>query len=693
MASSISNVVLGLLGLLCYGGVKINVYALVGFDCSNNGINVTTIATDNVPGCITDRDQIQPQTSVIQLIQLSDSYPLHVYQCKVRLFRLVTHCGMHSHSSQVKGGVADYNDKLSRGDCLDMHKTRSAYIKGTKVTDLVRNATIQTTVVLAGKVEVGSSCSGEKYSDAFGSWDSVVVQASISITLSDYTANADTSSDTIVLRSGLTCKTSEAECIDTEQGYTTWVDDKVVSCDPRKHLVLYEGPSTTYTNLSPTGVETTTYMVDGPDKIFGLQVTGPYEGCMFKAYNTEHPKLIIVPSSSTHFYFKKTKLSTSSMDLMAYVNAKFVYVDKAHRQSMFDIYKMLSAQRCNLERRTLQTLLSIANINPQEFAYLYTSQSGYTALRLGEVVHLVKCIPVDVQIRPTSSCYHEMPVTYLNKSMFLTPRSRLLQMYGTEVDCDSIINPQFRLDGMWYSIGQTRHLVPNPVELSPEPINQWVPKSIESLARAGIYTYEEAERLRERVMNPYERDAVNNIVVRGVTGSTFQRQGISLTQLVDEDLIESMGTKIVRKVWGFLSVFGNVSAGFIGLYMLIRGVKFLFDTLIHCRLIYEVYGFSAALLGGVWDSLTTYLIHKGQRHHIPTRVYTQEDAEIAIPLETPGGKQSSIQHHQHNSEPLNGIQYGGCAPVHTTVGNNDQLANHSVAPRTYPTCPASVFMP
>lgn len=82
-------------------------------------------------------------------------------------------------------------------------------------------------------------------------------------------------------------------------------------------------------------------------------------------------------------------------------------------------------------------------------------------------------------------------------------------------------------------------------------------------------------------MNPYERDGINNIIIRGVSGQTFERQGITLTQLVDDNMVETLGAKIKREVWGFLSVFGNISAGFIGLYMYDRLVKFMFDTIIH----------------------------------------------------------------------------------------------------------------
>lgn len=194
--------------------------------------------------------------------------------------------------------------------------------------------------------------------------------------------------------------------------------------------------------------------------------------------------------------------------------------------------------------------------------------------------------------------------------MFLTPRSRLLQLKGTEIDCDPIVSAQFRIDGNWFSIGVSKHQVPEPAYLTVEPISTWTPHSIYKLATAGIYSYDEAEQLRSRLMNPYEREAISNIITRGVTGQAFDRQEISLNPLVDDDMVESLGERIKDKVWGFFKVFGNVSAGLLGIYFFCKTAKFLIDTAVHCKLLYEIYGFSVALVCGVWDSVTTYLVHK-----------------------------------------------------------------------------------
>jgi len=51
---------------------------------------------------------------------------------------------------------------------------------------------------------------------------------------------------------------------------------------------------------------------------------------------------------------------------------------------------------------------------------------GYMAVTAGEVIHIVKCILVEVTLRRTDTCYLELPVTVCNASLFVTSKSRIL---------------------------------------------------------------------------------------------------------------------------------------------------------------------------------------------------------------------------------------------------------------------------
>jgi len=61
---------------------------------------------------------------------------------------------------------------------------------------------------------------------------------------------------------------------------------------------------------------------------------------------------------------------------------------------MTAFYHDILIQKCELERQVLQNTLSIAALLPDEFAYRITKQPGHMAVTAGEVIHIIKCLPV-----------------------------------------------------------------------------------------------------------------------------------------------------------------------------------------------------------------------------------------------------------------------------------------------------------
>ena len=89
-------------------------------------------------------------------------------------------------------------------------------------------------------------------------------------------------------------------------------------------------------------------------------------------------------------------------------------------------------------------------------------------------------------------------------------------------------------------------------------------------------------------------------------------QGVSLLNLLDEEAIEKIAHSTWIKIWTIFSNFGTVSAGFIGVIIIIRGIKLIIDTIIHGYAIYTVFGWSLHLIGAIWDSVTNLLLHLGR---------------------------------------------------------------------------------
>lgn len=68
---------------------------------------------------------------------------------------------------------------------------------------------------------------------------------------------------------------------------------------------------------------------------------------------------------------------------------------------MTTLYHDVIRQKCNLEKEVLQNTLGVAVMQPDEFAYRLMGGPGYMATVAGKLIHIIKCIPVDVTVSKT----------------------------------------------------------------------------------------------------------------------------------------------------------------------------------------------------------------------------------------------------------------------------------------------------
>ena len=68
---------------------------------------------------------------------------------------------------------------------------------------------------------------------------------------------------------------------------------------------------------------------------------------------------------------------------------------------MSKLYDDLLTHKCQLEQQVFKNYLIIATQAPDEFAYHPMSGPEYMSIIAGEVVNIVKCIPIEVKFRQT----------------------------------------------------------------------------------------------------------------------------------------------------------------------------------------------------------------------------------------------------------------------------------------------------
>lgn len=591
----------------------ISTHGLIGYDCANGNSNITHISLRNIGSCDLPDLSINTTTTYLQLLQVDDYKTVHVYQCKIEIKRSAFYCGMHSHISLVSKSHAEYLLDIDAAGCQKIQETGRVIIGNEIIDGLIKNYTETRSINIAGKIKSNGECKGVPYSDAFGSFDdNTVVQGVVTITLRDYLAPLDLDNNLLHLKEGVTCAFNRGSCSDYEGGQIFWERVPMDQCQFNKYTVLYEGPAT-IGKIKNEDISQIIYTVQTPEITFALAKEMTHTKCGYQLIQTEHPKLFILEGSKGTFFATKQSISPKQMDLFAYVNSKFVYVEKHLHTQMNDLYKDILTQRCLLEQKVLRNSLSLASIEPDLFALNYMQGPGFLSVIGGEIIYIIKCIAVNVKLRKTEECYQELPVKKGEEDYFLTPRTRILKKTGLQINCNPILPSMYEIDGTWYRFLPQATETKSPHQLKPNVKPTWEYKSIGNLATNGIYSKEDLDKLREDVMFPANRPAILNVLARRVTGQKANSDYVSLNGLFDTEVLEKLTTSAWNKFWNKFTMYGNISAGIIMTFLIWKFGKSILSTLMNMFAIHSVFGCNVRLLGAFWSTLTNFWIHR--RYH------------------------------------------------------------------------------
>ncbi|CAK9807063.1 hypothetical protein ANTQUA_LOCUS5127 [Anthophora quadrimaculata] len=636
--------------------------ALIGYDLSGPTLNISTFSAVDPLNCETEEEAPIIKEKAIQLLQLSEFQSAEVTQCHVEIDRTVFHCGMHSHVSAVNNGLQIYLMNIPSDTCQMLHHTGTLYVTpSAQITGVVSNSSTTRSLTLSGKIDNDCTCFGSTYSDPYGTWNSVVVQAVIRIKIRTHVAAVKIATNEIILQSGERCTVQQGSCLDSEDGFSYWVNSPTDYCKFNNYDVLYEGKATLVEVEDNQGLSL--YSVTSQGTTFALARTTSTKVCGYTLVHNEHPKLFILETENGGHFKSKSTIAINNLDIFAYVNSKFVYVEKHLKTQMIQLYRDVMNQRCALERQILHNALTLIHVAPAEVATTIGREHGFMAIPRGEVIHIVKCIPVVCQVRHTDTCYDELPVTYKNISLFITPIHCILTRSGTRKDCSELMPNMFKIHGLWY------RLTPKPVEsLPPTPLKPltkatWRYVNPHNLADGGIYSPEDLEKLKEHIMFPIERPAIVNSLAQGVTGREYSTQALHLHNLFDETTLNKLAESTGKRIWSGFVTFGSFTAGIMGVYLTVRVIKAAVSTISNGVTLHSVYGWSLHLLGAVWSSLTHSFLFLSQRKiSNDIRDSGSNPTNPDQPHDPPNPKLEDAKQHPEPTEEVNPLSNGHLYP-------------------------------
>lgn len=548
----------------------------VAFDCGTKSfdkLHLKTFSLLDISPCIVNEPIIEKRKFVGQIVQNKLYDYSIVHQCKIKIKRTIRRCSWFGYLEPVENGLAEFFIDLSPESCKRLHDTHTYAYDATHVlTDLRVNQTSLRPMSLAGNA-IDNSCNTGSYSDRFGTWNHVNVEAMISVTLAQYTAKVDLFNDKLMLRSGLTCKYSDTSCLDVENGLTFWETINVKDCIEDKLEVLFEGQIKIVIE-NRNNITKTHYFVEHNGFIASFKFSGMRRICHIEFIKTEFSNLYIIENKD-FFLLRKSNVFP---DLITYVNAKFVYAERDTRNQMGDLYKEIVHKRCEADVARLKETFTLAYLSPDLFAYNLMGP-GYMAHVSGEVIHIIKCIPVEVKIRMNlTTCYKQIPVIYENSDMFLAAKTKILVKHGAATECSRLLPLTYKIASQWVSINPAVKSVSDPEIPSPDTKYTWSPKDVTQLATDGIYTEAEIRSYMEKLSFPMERESILDNTAAMISLER-KRDITGPTSFLDMEY----WTDFKNYYWRRFKDFGSISGGILSImiitWFIIHTLKFLAESL------------------------------------------------------------------------------------------------------------------
>jgi len=606
----------------------------IAYDCSGTKLNITSFNTLNVDYCSPPQPNKIEKIPIMKLLQIRESIQIQFQACYIVADYLITKCAGFDDAQVIRNGYFTDLIQIGAAQCADAHTKRAYnFYQGITANNIRINQTMYFSDVIKGTVNRDGDCTGETFRTDKYEWDNVIVQAKYKILLSEGVAIANSRENLLILPTGTRLKLSESYGIDSHKGEIIWKYNQQSNCDTNDYDTLYEGPATLITSKQSQNStnEIQTFLVESDKIAFALQKLNIDYACHIPVFRTEHPRLFILTDRANIPFFYTKPISTYNTDLMAYINTKFVYIQNILQATVTSMYIDLVTKQCQLERNILLQKLSLASYSLSEFAYTMGEGPGYTALKTGEIVYLIKCKPVDVELdRSHKVCFQELPIIYNKQKLFMAPKTHTLQKYGTEIDCTIILPTGYLMEGEWISMSPEYNELGSgkiPQILKPQTTWTWTYRSPEHLMNAGLYSSDMINALQKHLLFPQEVDAAQSNLARQTMGYNTIDQGLKLKPYIDEQLISKLVEDKLNKMWGWFVGFGNFISGMLGVFVAWKILMICLNTTINMSILYQTFGCSFKVLAGIFASMTHYFMHKSHSNgnkHNPKTITAEE---------------------------------------------------------------------
>lgn len=591
--------------------------ALSAFDCRGTSINKTTISLVETPSCIPKNSNITSSIISAVVTQTTSVSSVKFYRCQVEAFHIVQRCGV-SIDTWHNGGMYSEVHPITREECKDMVDSGFLNLRwGGEATrlSLPKGGKYSYPYTSYGSISSDGSCThgGTLVSPDGRKWERALRHTRLEITYTDGIARLFHDEDVLRFPNGVSCPGSAERCEHSGYGHIFWKKPSP-DCDSEnsKESVVYSGNAALLTDMDHNGdkyIQVNQGHYDFQIKLLKTDVSV----CGFKSYSTEHPRLFVtILGQDMPIFPLKRAVDSQDVNLLNYVNSKFIYVLRHTKKEVDKLFDLFYQERCKMQNRITENLMTLALLSPKEFAYQYFKSPGYTAVVRGEVVHVARCREVAiVPMKVSEDCYNELPVVYNNETWFMTPRTRILVRVGTIVECASDLGPQFLLNGRWVTPTSTGLMtVREPIIITPEPLSYEFER-LDDLAANGLYTSDTIQKYQNILTSPLEEKIISSRITSAVMGNNGLPPGSSFLNSFTQSDYDLIGGKISSWTQIFTEKTKNIGSyfGFILFaFFIIRLIVSLINSLVNFRFLRQTHGILVAVCCCFFDALTHFIV-------------------------------------------------------------------------------------
>ena len=300
---------------------------------------------------------------------------------------------------------------------------------------------------------------------------------------------------------------------------------------------------------------------------------------------TNYPRILLIKGRITHFQ----NLTSNHFQLQDWVESRDDYITYILEYKLLQVTDYQLHHQCNYMQALLHSQVVIAARDSSGGIYIPFG-NGTFGLPMGETVYQFSCKEVQVYPNTIQTCTREIPVTFRNSSWFLEPLSRVLVKHPTFLPCSPSMPAKFQSkNGEWISA------VPEIINTTaPHLVSQHLQPFLqhESMDHGGLYSDDQMNEFANLLTLPKLTLAIKDNIIRTICKENphnLCNQYRTTFQLPSNPEPDFYRPIINLKIYliNLLHDFGEISAIFLSIYIILRTIITIIGTLFNCFVLRE----------------------------------------------------------------------------------------------------------